>query len=241
LVATAAGKSDAFNYFGAGAEAEGPLQHLESPPLPAGSVDLSFVNVPVGSQRLPDHRATDIRVGQAPRLNWDLVVRTDLGAEEVTLTWPDLSAVPEAYRLTLTDVETGQVVFLRTRSHYRFKPGESGVRQFRLTAEKGSGAGLRPTTFQVTLPTSGRGAGVVTFTLPAGGVIDIDLLTPTSQTVLRNVVRSRAAHAGLNEVAWDGRDEAGRPLPNGTYLARLTVTGAEGELIQEIRTFTVLR
>lgn len=241
LVATAAGCSDAFNYFGAGASAEEPLHHLETPPLPAGYVDVSFVNVPVGSHRLPEHRATDIRVGDAPRLVWDVVVRTDLAHEEITLTWPDLSGVPANYRLTLTDLETGEAVFLRTRSHYRFDSGEGGIRRFRLVAEKGQQGSLRPTTFRVDPPLPGRAMGSVTFTLPREAVVDVDILTPTTQTVLRSIARSRAVGNGWNELPWDGRDAAGRPLPNGTYLARLIVRGPDGEQVQEVTTFTILR
>jgi hypothetical protein len=173
-------------------------------------------------------------------MEWNVEVRTDLAHQDVTLTWPDLSGVPEGYRLTLTDVETNEAVFLKTRSHYRFNSGEGGARRFRLRAEKGPGGNLHPTAFQVVAPTSGRSAGLVTFTLPSGSIVDVDILTLTSQSV-RSVVRSRAAEAGLNRLPWDGRDGEGRPLPNGTYLARLTVTGPDGEQVQEVTTFTMLR
>jgi flagellar hook assembly protein FlgD len=33
--------------------------------------------------------------------------------------------------------------------------------------------------------------------------------------------------AGRHEIAWNGRDQAGRPLPSGVYLSRLTTAGVQ--------------
>jgi flagellar hook assembly protein FlgD len=50
---------------------------------------------------------------------------------------------------------------------------------------------------------------------------------------------SRAA--GVNTLAWDGRDEQGRPVPNGVYLVRVVARTEEGESVQAVRTVRIVR
>jgi len=49
--------------------------------------------------------------------------------------------------------------------------------------------------------------------------------------LVRSVLRGRAA-SGSTSLTWDGRDDAGRSLPGGTYLARLTGADAEAATVK---------
>jgi flagellar hook assembly protein FlgD len=51
--------------------------------------------------------------------------------------------------------------------------------------------------------------------------------------------RSRAAR--VNTLAWDGRDEQGRPVPNGVYLVRVVAATEEGKIAQAVRTVRIER
>jgi hypothetical protein len=60
----------------------------------------------------------------------------------------------------------------------------------------------------------------VRFTTPQAGPVSLDAHDLRGRLV-RHLVDDVLA-AGSHEIAWDGRDDAGRPLPSGTYLLRLS-------------------
>jgi hypothetical protein len=59
----------------------------------------------------------------------------------------------------------------------------------------------------------------LSFTLPAAGRVRLDIHDVRGALVRRLVDDSLAA--GEHRRDWDGRDDAGRPVPSGTYVARL--------------------
>ena len=240
LVARAAGRADAYNFFGvAAAAASGrDIYRLETPPLPAGYVDVSFAHIRTRGAQPNAYYATDFRAAPSSRMVWEVVVRTDLVGEEVTLTWPDLTQVPDNYSLWLTDLAANETRYLRATSHYTFTATEP-VRQFRLVAETAQPGALAPTFFRVDT-TRGPAAATITFVLPQAALVDVDILSPTQRPV-RALSRTRAAPAGLNTLTWDGLDEEGRPVPNGQYLCQITVRTEEGRQVKVTQRFVVMR
>lgn len=65
-----------------------------------------------------------------------------------------------------------------------------------------------------------RGAVRLAFQLPRAGRAELALHDVLGRRV--RTLRSGPAEAGVHELGWDGRDDAGRPLPSGLLLARLT-------------------
>ena len=64
----------------------------------------------------------------------------------------------------------------------------------------------------------------IPFTLAAPGRVTVEIVDVAGRrmrTLLRNVERP----AGPNQIHWNGRDDAGRPLASGVYFARLTLDG----------------
>jgi flagellar hook assembly protein FlgD len=57
------------------------------------------------------------------------------------------------------------------------------------------------------------------FALASPGRVVMSVYDPAGRLVRRLVDGHRSA--GPHEVVWDGRDDAGRSLPSGTYLVRL--------------------
>ena len=82
-----------------------------------------------------------------------------------------------------------------------------------------------------------------TFQLSSDAVTDV---TVHIFTVTGREIRTLSAiklHAGLNWIAWDGRDDAGNDVSNGTYLYRLVMSGknADGTPVTQAVTQTMVR
>ena len=61
----------------------------------------------------------------------------------------------------------------------------------------------------------------ITFTLPERSTVDLVVYDAQGRRV-RTLVRGTAA-AGVNEVAWDGRNSAGETVASGIYFYRMRV------------------
>jgi len=234
LVAQAGSCRDEDNYLGVEAGREGPLR-VASPPPVSPFVELSFDTGRSGERGAIDLRASD-RLPQT----WNLTVETDVPEGEVILTWPNLRPVPAEVQLTLTDLETGERVPLRTRAAYRFRPSTlnpqpSAIRPFRLEAARRTG-GLAITNLTVQ-PTRGGGMAL-TFTLSQPAAVRVAVLSVAGR-VVAELEGSEHRTAGVQSVAWDGRDGQGRPVPNGVYLLRVVATTEEGESVSAVRTVRV--
>jgi sugar lactone lactonase YvrE len=65
----------------------------------------------------------------------------------------------------------------------------------------------------------------LSFDLPADGAVDLDIFDARGRLV-RRLIDGAPRVAGAHRVAWDGRDDTGRTLPAGVYLAQLRGAGA---------------
>jgi hypothetical protein len=76
-------------------------------------------------------------------------------------------------------------------------------------------------------PNPVRGTAEIVFGMEAAGMVRADVFGPDGRLV-RRLDRAEET-AGVKTIAWDGRDEAGRRLPTGVYLVRVsTPEGASG-------------
>jgi len=67
----------------------------------------------------------------------------------------------------------------------------------------------------------------LTFELTGSGVVEARVFTIAGR--LLKTVAGIPAHAGYNQLAWDGRDEYGDRLANGVYLVKVAVSNASGQ------------
>jgi hypothetical protein len=72
-------------------------------------------------------------------------------------------------------------------------------------------------------PNPARGALTLSFEAPAGAVGSITIFSAEGRLVRRLPVVGRG---GAQRVGWDGRDEQGRRVAGGVYVARLSAAGA---------------
>ncbi|MBI5831698.1 MAG: hypothetical protein HZB16_05210 [Armatimonadetes bacterium] len=205
---------------------------VAGPPAMPGGVALRAVHGDWGLESgryVRDYRAAGMST------EWDVEVAAPAG--EVSLTWPDLRAVPGDIDLVLTDLTNGQSRALRTTASYGFTHS-GGPRAFRVTAQRRNGAGLLVT--NVTTQ-SGRGGDSVDigYTLSRAASVHVQV-TSLSGRSLRSLGPVDSA-TGRGRLAWDGCDANGRPVPNGIYVLQVVATGADGSLARELRTVRVMR
>ena len=209
---------------------------LPKPPPSPGNVQMVFHRpgwAKIGDLAL-DAYATDTRSSAANRLVWDFDVHsTDQSAtpnlkseipnlqSEITLTWPDLSAVPNRYHLALLDTQTGSRRYLRTLSGYTFRLPAGATCRFQLVADAGSSAALRVT--GIAAAPSRGGAYVVSYQLSREANVRLQLRTPTGRVVLTNAAPTRS-RAGTNALTLQPGN-----LPRGLYLLDLIASTEEGQ------------
>jgi flagellar hook assembly protein FlgD len=111
------------------------------------------------------------------------------------------------------------------------------MRHFLIVAEERPAGALAIVGLTAT-PTRGGGQQF-TFTLTADAEATTEVRTFSGQVV--RLVATVQATRGLNTLAWDGRDEQGRPVPNGVYLVRVVAVTEEGEMAQAVRTVRIVR
>jgi glucose/arabinose dehydrogenase len=81
-------------------------------------------------------------------------------------------------------------------------------------------------------PNPSTGPVTLRFSMPAGGAVRLDVFDVTGRRVARVV--DQTLPAGTHVMRWDGRDDAGEPVPAGVYLARLVtpVTTASARVVR---------
>jgi hypothetical protein len=227
LVAEAAGRVDACNYFGVAGEQTAQALSIPNPPSLPDSVDIYFP-----SESGP--MAADIRTAAAGALSWQFVVTCRVDAP-VKLSLPDLTAVPAEYRLTLRDLATDRTVNMRTTHTYSYS--ELGERRFRIEATRGNGNTL--VVSGVSAQQVGDATMSIAYTLSASAEVSIEVRNISGRLV--RSVSYGPAQAGLNTAAWDLRNAGGARIPSGVYLGTITARADDGTQASVVRTLNVSR
>jgi uncharacterized membrane protein len=95
----------------------------------------------------------------------------------------------------------------------------------------GPGSGLA---LAAPAPNPSAGATALSFTLPVAGAADLSIFDASGRRVAS--IAHLAMAAGPHTMMWNGRDEAGQPVANGMYWARLqTAQGSVSRRIVRVR------
>ncbi|MFO7946037.1 MAG: FlgD immunoglobulin-like domain containing protein, partial [Armatimonadota bacterium] len=218
LVAQADGDVDACNWIGAGSS----NLAIPNPPQLSNAVDLHIA---------ADEAMAASTQAAAPEMSWDVVVSSATN-EAVTLTFPDLSAVPNRYRLMLVDEASGKTVNLRTTNDYTVR----GDATLTITATEGNGNTL--TVSGVSTQQAGSQA-TIAYTLSADADVTVDIRNIAGRTISRIPCGSETA--GVNSATWNLRNTSGAVVPSGTYLCTITARSADGTQTTAARTMQVRR
>lgn len=212
-----------------------PQWDLPEPPPIADGLQVSMVRSGWGEHS--GRYARDVR-GPGDPLTWDLEVACSVPNTDVELSWPALNAeVPGDVRLMLEDLDSGNTVYMRTTTGYRFRTGaEGGVRHLRVTAVGESGA----LALQSMAATPTGGGAMITYAVSGPAEVTVEVLNIAGRLIKR--FPARTVEGGVQEtVAWNGMSDRGSAVPSGRYLVRLTALAADGQTVQAIRPFSIAR
>jgi hypothetical protein len=179
--------------------------------------------------------AADLRSHGAATQTWDIVVEGQ-GDQPVTLTWPNSSRVPRGYTLTLVDKSSGQRVNLRTSSSYTLRSSRAS-HALQLVLTRDTSRRLFISDLRVTASRSNR--PVISFTLSREGQTTVSIVRANGETV--RTLTSRSVQSGTNSLVWDTRDDAGRSVAPGVYLAQVRAVSDGGEAARAVVAFVITR
>ncbi len=80
-----------------------------------------------------------------------------------------------------------------------------------------------------------------TFVLKSDAPADIKIVVYTIAGRKIRTLTPKLLHAGFNAVEWDGRDERGNEVANGTYLYRVVINGTNGDTVSDAVSQTAVR
>ena len=128
-------------------------------------------------------------------------------------------------RLYAFHVNQGAGLDSRTWRMYGYDPARTGCADCPqdVTTAVGDGGGVTRVSFAPPSPNPVSGDAVFSFATPVRSVVELvvhDLMGRRVRTVTRTEIEP-----GSHVVGWDGRDDEGRPLSSGQYLATLQVRG----------------
>ena len=81
---------------------------------------------------------------------------------------------------------------------------------------------------------------MIAYTLTRAASIQVSIFTPSRRQV-RRLSEYTPTRSGLNRVLWDGRDAAGRLVPNGLYLCELSGFADASQIQRAVTVLPLLR
>ena len=232
LTAKAGTRADLYNYCGVAHEQTAQALSISNPPPASGSVDLYF-------PAYAGPMATAFRLPGESKLLWELEVRTDLANTEVTIDCPDLSVVPNDYRLILTDLDADKSVYMRTTHGYSYgSEPQGGVRHFRITAERKSETSLLVT--GVTAQQVSGQQAAISYTLSHTAGVDVQIRNIAGR-VIQHIQLDGLQGAGPHSLSWDLTNAADSRVPAGTYLCVISARTEDGQAASCVHPISLLR
>ncbi|RYG39391.1 hypothetical protein EON81_01270 [bacterium] len=175
----------------------------------------------------------------AARKEWTVRVQSK-AAGPVTITWPNMSQVPNNVSFKLVDKATGASKLLRRTSGYTFTSEANSVRQFTLSMEPGTVA--RALIGSITATRTGRSTSSplsINYSLTGDATTTVRVLSNGHEIYV--ATRARAEGAGERSVVWNLRDSANRAVAPGTYTVEITAESASGERVRRFLPVNIVR
>jgi hypothetical protein len=237
LVVEAGPLRSATAYLGTARQAaEGLDRHdLLAPPSFGQYVEARFVKSNWGTAS--GRYVSDVRPSAARSPRWDFEVRCSLPDTEVRLTWPGLANLPSTVKPILSDPASGQRLYLRTATEYRFRSGaQGGVRT--LSIELPPAESLLTLT-ALTARQTAQGVAL-SYTLSTAASASVRIINLAGREV-RRLQQQVPQAAGQQTALWDLRGNLGTAVPPGIYLVEVSARADSGQAVRGLQTVRVQR
>ncbi|MGQ9733197.1 MAG: FlgD immunoglobulin-like domain containing protein, partial [Candidatus Zipacnadales bacterium] len=219
-----AGMCDASCAFGVTSEAA--VTSVPKPPLPPGTQYVYAVFESEDGPRAIDARTTGNQL-------WRLTVHATNTQAPVTVTWPDLSRLPQTARPILRDPESGATLYMRTQRDYTYKPDGAATRVLEIEVNDSPQGLLAVTGATASLVAEGVS---ISYTLSRDAQVTAQVRNLAGRVIAQPII-AKPMSAGTNLTLWDARDQAGLAVPAGKYLITITARSEDG---QETSALTVV-
>ena len=212
------------------------LKIYEPPMGPKQSLGVS-----IGSDKPGETRLAQSLLSTTGPMQWTIYVKSNK-ADQITLTWPNMSTVPKNVTFRLTDTATGTSRDMRRTSGYTFQAAASSTRTFTIQAQAGS---VSRAIIGNVVVSQGKGLDrnapfTISYTLSADATTTIRILGAGGREVY-TATRGRADVVGQNTATWALRDNANRAVAPGIYRVEITAETSDGERVRKIVPVNVIR
>jgi Tol biopolymer transport system component len=234
LEVSANGMTDQATHFGAGTRATGGYDKGLDMPKPPAPDFAPYVYASLAHNDWESRSggyAVDVVSTRDRAPHWTLQVMTNQTDAEVTVRWPNLSALPASVRPILSDPVTGKSVYMRTAASYTFRATEA-PRELTISLA-GSGAAYGLSVSAASARQFGPADVRVAYSLSRAAQVDVEVMNMAGR-VVRQVQAGAAADAGAQTTRWDGRSAAGTRVAAGRYLVRITARAEDGQQTQVV-------
>lgn len=231
IAAQANGAQDNLNWAGVRANAQIGYDALElaEPPVIGGYVSVSFARPEW--QQPAEHFATDFRPASDEEHAWEFEVATNQTHANVRVSFNFLGDLPASANVFVIDEALGIAQNLRTNAEYTFRTGAAPVQKKlklvvgseQFAAKQAGEIALVPEKFEVlqNFPNPFNPETSIRYNLPEAVNVSVVIYDQLGRRV-RTLVDNALQQAGYQNVLWDGRDAAGRPVATGIYLYKVT-------------------
>ena len=236
LKAASAGNVDAENYIGVTSNAEEAMKQSvrKAPMQPSTSranVLYSYISGGGGAM------AQSVRNVSGTQ-SYSYSVYSKKGGP-VTISWPNLRAIPSNLDVKVKDNATRKTVNARQTSGYTFAAKAASIRSFTVTVTP-KATRIQVTSASSSLFRSGRVVQArIAFRTTGRGTGTIGVYK--GSRYLGNAVAQFDVENGTNTVVWPLTDGKGEALPNGAYTLYIRLVGESGEVTSRSLTTIVRR
>ncbi|MFO7946427.1 MAG: carboxypeptidase regulatory-like domain-containing protein [Armatimonadota bacterium] len=197
---------------------------IMNPPTIGADVDLYFV--------ADDGRklSYDVHSAGASSHTWEFEVQT-AGDMPVTLSLPDLSAVPAEKQVNLIDTASDRRIYARTVQGYTYEASADQPRRFKLEVTDRTAAALVVSSATATMADGGH--VTLSYALSQPASVSVNVMNISGRRI-RTVAAGQARSAGVNTESWDLRNDHGSMVPTGRYMLCIRAQTDSGQQVQSI-------
>ena len=224
---------DLDNYIGVRRDGSNSLDRRDrfEPPSIEDRITVYFSSPDVSGGR---RHAADIREPGQEGYVWALHAKMAPSDDQMTLTWSMIQDLPEDWGAFLFDAEEEIAVDLLKEQRYTVsRSGEGREERVYILAvgsqdfiiSQSNGIPLVPCDFGLSqnYPNPFNPETLIPYSLPKRGRVELIVYNVLGQKI--RILYEGMQRAGHHQIIWNGRDDFGRPVPNGVYICRLKGMG----------------